>query len=113
MTKEKHERLCQAARGGKIIFFLAKQEGLTVGMCSVSKCFSTFSCDDTGVFDDFYIEPDFRKKGIARRLVQAAQDWCAGHHIASLTVCCAPCDEEMYQSLGFDMRLGSTFAHLN
>ena len=83
-----------------------------MGMCSVAKCFSTFACTDTGVFDDFYIEPVFRKNGVARKLAQAAQDWCKEKGLASLTVCSAPCDEGMYQALGFDVRLGSTFAHI-
>ena len=81
-------------------------------MCSVAKCFSTFACTDIGVFDDFYIEPVFRRKGIARKLAQAAQKWCNENGLASLTVCCAPCDEGMYQALGFDVRLGSTFANI-
>ena len=112
LTEEKQERLQQAIRDGKITFFLAKRGYRAVGMCSVSQCFSTFSCADTGVFDDFYIEPVFRKKEIARKLAQAAQSWCQENDIASLTVCCAPCDERMYQALGFDTRLGTTFAHL-
>ena len=109
-TEEKQERLAQAIRDGKITFFVAKRGYRTVGMCSVAKCFSTFACTDTGVFDDFYIEPVFRRKGIARKLAQAAQDWCKKNGLASLTVTCAPCDEGMYQALGFDVRLGSTFA---
>lgn len=112
LTEEKQERLQQAIRDGKITFFLAKRGYRAVGMCSVSPCFSTFSCADTGVFDDFYIEPVFRKKRTARKLAQAAQTWCQENGIASLTVCCAPCDEGMYQSLGFGARLGTTFAHL-
>ena len=112
LTEEKQEQLRQAIRSGKITFFLAKRGDRAVGMCSVSKCFSTFSCADTGVFDDFYIEPVFRRQGIARKLAQAAQIWCKEHRLASLTVCCAPCDEAMYQTLGFDTRLGVTFAHL-
>ena len=109
-TEEKQEQLAQAIRGGKITFFVAKRGYRTVGMCSVAKCFSTFACTDTGVFDDFYIEPVFRKKGVARKLAKAAQDWCKENGLASLTVTCAPCDEGMYQALGFDVRLGSTFA---
>lgn len=111
-TEEKQEQLAQAIRDGKITFFVAKREYRAVGMCSVAKCFSTFACTDTGVFDDFYIEPVFRKKGIARKLVLAAQDWCKEKGLASLTVTCAPCDEGMYQALGFDVRIGSTFAHI-
>ena len=109
-TEEKQEQLAQAIRDGKITFFVAKRGYRTVGMCSVAKYFSTFACTDTGVFDDFYIEPVFRKKGVARKLALAAQDWCKEKGLASLTVCCAPCDEGMYHALGFDVRLGSTFA---
>ena len=111
-TEEKQEQLAQAIRDGKITFFVAKRGYRAVGMCSVAKCFSTFACTDTGVFDDFYIEPVFRGKGITRKLVLAAQDWCKENGMVSLTVCCAPCDERMYQALGFDVRLGSTFAHI-
>ena len=111
-TEEKQEQLAQAIRDSKITFFVAKRGCRAVGMCSVAKCFSTFACTATGVFDDFYIEPVFRKKGVARKLVQTAQDWCKENGLASLTVCCASCDERMYQALGFDVRLGSTFAHI-
>ena len=112
LTEEQQEQLQRAIRGGKITFFVAKRGCRAVGMCSVAKCFSTFSCADTGVFDDFYIEPVFRRKGIARKLAEAAQAWCKENGLASLTVTCAPCDEKMYQSLGFEMQLGTAFAHL-
>lgn len=112
LTEEQQEQLQRAIRDGKITFFMAKRGYRAVGMCSVAKCFSTFACSDTGVFDDFYIEPVFRKKGVARKLALAAQNWCKENGIASLTVCCAPCDEQMYQALGFDIPLGKTYAHL-
>lgn len=112
LPEEQQEQLQQAIQDGKITFFVAKRGYRAVGMCSVAKCFSTFSCADTGVFDDFYIEPVFRRKGIARKLAEAAQAWCKKNSLASLTVTCAPCDEQMYQSLGFDMQLGTTFAHI-
>lgn len=112
LTEEKQAQLKQAIRDGKLTFFIAKRGYRAVGMCSVAKCFSSFTCADTGVFDDFFIEPVFRRKGIARKLTQAAQNWCRENGIASLTVCCAPCDEEMYQSLGFKAPLGRTYAHL-
>ncbi len=112
-TEEKQEQLTQAIRDRKITFFMAKRGYRAVGMCSVARSFSTFACCDIGVFDDFYIEPVFRKKGVARKLVQTAQKWCKENGFASLTVCCAHCDEEMYQNLGFDVALGHTYAHLN
>ena len=112
MTEENQEQFQQAVRDGKIIFFMAKRGYRTVGMCSVAKCFSTFACSDIAVFDDFYIEPVFRGKGVARKFTQAAQEWCKENDIASLTVCCAPCDEQMYQALGFNVPLGKTRAYL-
>ena len=111
-TTIKQERLAQAILSGKITFFMAKRGAQAVGMCSVSRSFSTFSCTDIGVFDDFYIEPLFRKQGIARKLAEAAQSWCSAEGLASLTVTCAPCDEGMYRSLGFGTHLGKTFAYL-
>jgi len=112
LTEDKQKQLQQAVKDGKITFFVAKRGYRAVGMCSVAKCYSTFSCSDTGVYEDFYIEPAFRGKGIARKLAQAAQAWCKDNGISSLTVCCAPCDEKMYQALGFDIALGTTFAHI-
>jgi GNAT superfamily N-acetyltransferase len=112
-TEEKQEHLARAIRDGKITFFVAKRGCRAVGMCSVVKCFSTFACTDTGVFDDFYIEPVFRRKGIARMLTQAAQKWSRENALSGLAVTCAPCDEGMYRALGFDTDLGKTFTYLN
>lgn len=112
LTEEQQKQLQQAIKEGKITFFAAKRGYRAVGMCSVAKCYSTFSCSMTGIFEDFYIEPVFRKKGIARKLAKAAQDWCREEGITSLTVCCASCDEKMYQVLGFNTRLGTNFAYL-
>ena len=112
LTEEKQKQLQQAIKEGKITFFVAKRGYRSVGMCSVAKCYSTFACSDTGIYDDFYIEPAFRGKGIARKLANAAQTWCKENGISSLTVCCAPCDEKMYQALGFEICLGTTFAHI-
>lgn len=112
LTEGNQKQLQQAIKDSKITFFVAKRGYRAVGMCSVAACYSTFSCADTGVYEDFYIEPAFRGKGIARKLAKAAQAWCKDHGMSSLTVCCAPCDEKMYQALGFDIGLGTTFAHL-
>ncbi len=113
LTEEQQAQLFQAIQESRITFFFAKSGKQMVGMCSVARHFSTFACTDTGVFEDFYVEPAFRKKGIARALAQAAQDWSRAQGLSGLTVCCAPCDEQMYQSLGFDTQLGKTFAQIN
>ncbi|MBR2879597.1 MAG: GNAT family N-acetyltransferase [Oscillospiraceae bacterium] len=112
LSEDKQEALAKAVKEGKITFFIARRGSRAVGMCSVAEYWSTFSCAETGVFEDFYIEPAFRGKGIARMLAQEAQKWCAERRLSSLAVCCAPCDEEMYKSLGFDTALGKTLAHI-
>ena len=70
----------------------AKRGYRAVGMCSAAASYSTFSCSNTGVYEDFYIEPAFRGKGLARKLAESAQKWCRENGIRSLTVCCAPSD---------------------
>lgn len=112
LTEKKQAQLARAIRAGRITFFVARHGARAVGMCSVAKCFSTFACADNGVLEDFYIEPAFRKKGIAGMLARAAQSWSRENGLASLTVTCAPCDAGMYQALGFDVPLGQTFAYL-
>lgn len=111
LTEEEYIRLQQAVRQGRITFLIARRGRRAVGMCSIARYYSTFACADTGVYEDFYMEPAFRGKGIARKLAQAAQAWCRENGLASVTVCCAPCDEAMYKSLGFDTVLGTSLAH--
>lgn len=84
-----------------------------VGMCSVSRVFSTFACADIGVFENLFVEPVFRKQGIARQLASAAQEYCKANLLARLTVTCTPCDEAMYRALGFTEKLDTTFARLS
>ncbi len=110
LTGEKKQRLAAAVREGRIAFFLALRGTRAVGMCSVSPCFSTFACGETGVFDDFYVEPPFRRQGAARLLARAAQGWCRERGMASLTVGCSAGDVGMYRALGFALELGAMLA---
>ncbi|NLV50605.1 MAG: GNAT family N-acetyltransferase [Clostridiales bacterium] len=112
LTEEKQESLAKAVCEGRITFFFAKRGYRAVGMCSVVTTFSTFACSDVGILENFYIEPVFRGQGIARMLMEAAQKWCRKNLIKRLSVTCAPCDEKMCRSLGFNALLGNTYAYL-
>ena len=110
MDKTMQDNLTRAIADKQITFFVAKRLNRPIGLCSVSPCFSTFACKRYGVFDDFFIEPVFRKRGIARLLVSAARNWCKEQDFASLTVGCSTGDIAMYHSLGFDTTLGTMLA---
>ena len=110
LDDEKKTRLARAVREQRITFLLARRGYRVVGMCSVSPCFSTFACTETGVFDDFFVEPVFRQQGAARLLAGAAQDWCRKQGFASLTVGCSAGDVGMYRALGFETELGTMLA---
>lgn len=106
LTEESTERLRAAVEQGHIRFLLAYRGCRAVGMCSVAENFSTFCCGPAAVLEDLYVEPVFRRQGIARQLTRSAQALCRERGVGSLTVCCAPCDEAMYQALGFNVPLG-------
>ncbi len=111
MTDNSKERLIEAIQAEKIFFWIAKMDGRPVGMCSVSPCFSTFACKSCGVFDDFYVEPHHRKQGVARLLAATTQKWCREKGYASIMVGCCKEDVGMYQTLGFDVELGTMLVH--
>ena len=68
LDERKQAQLLQAIQEERITFFAAYRKTRMVGMCSVSRVFSTFACADIGVFEDFFVEPVFRKQGAARQL---------------------------------------------
>lgn len=100
-------RLAEAIEKERILFFGCWDGGTLVGCCSVTVGFSTFDYGPSGVFEDFYIRPEYRRRGIARRLVRFAYGESG---VSSLTVGCADCDVRMYGSLGFSIPLGNLLA---
>lgn len=101
------ESLKNAIEKGKINFYGCVCDGKLVACCSVCLTYSTFNYAAAGVFEDFYILPEYRHKGIARKLVKFAY---ANSGICSLSVGCANCDVEMYKALGFKISLGNMLA---
>lgn len=105
--KQECDRLAAAIQKGQITFFGAWDKEVLIGCCSITVGFSTFDYAPCGVFEDFYIRPDFRHKGIARQLVRYVYQESS---ISSMTVGCANCDVQMYQALGFSVPLGNLLA---
>ena len=99
--------LANAIDENAIYFFGAWEGAVLIGCCSVTVGFSTFHYKPSGVFEDFYIRPEHRHKGLAWQLVQYAY---RESRVGSLTVGCADCDVQMYRSLGFSIALGNLLA---
>lgn len=100
-------RLRTAMLEKEIVFYACEDAGEMIAMCSICRTFSTFDYRPSGVFEDFYVRPEYRKKGVARALVDfAAQE----SGVSTLLAGCAPCDEKMYRSLGFDTPIGRLFS---
>lgn len=106
-TAQDRERLQSAIEGEKILFYGAFGGASLIGCCSVTVGFSTFLYAPSGVFEDFYIRPADRHKGIAKALVQFARE---DSGVSTLTVGCADCDLDMYKALGFTIPLGNLLA---
>ena len=106
-AEEEFEKLKAAIAQGRIRFYGCILEKTLVACCSVCGTFSTFNYEASGVFEDFYILPKYRHRGIARKLVAYAY---RQNGVRTLTVGCADCDMEMYRALGFDIPLGSMLA---
>ena len=106
-TEQDMKALEKAIEREVIEFYGAFDGESLVGCCSVTKGFSTFNYAVSGVFEDFYIAPEYRHKGIAKELVKYAY---TESNVGSLTVGCADCDVKMYEALGFSIPLGNMLA---
>lgn len=103
-TDADFERLLAAMKAESITFFGCVCDEKLVACCSVSKTFSTFNYAPSGVMEDVFILPAYRKRGILRQLVQYA---FKSSKIGSMTVGCADCDRVMYEAIGFQIPLGN------
>jgi len=48
-----------------------------------------------------YVYPEFRRQGIARRLMQTIIDWCRGQRFAAVYLHASQDGRHLYESLGF------------
>jgi len=106
-TSDDLTSLYQAIKEDQISFYGCVCDSHLVGCCSICTTFSTFNYKKSGVFEDFFIEPEYRHRGIAKKLVKFA---FTSSGVGSLSVGCADCDLEMYKALGFSISLGNLLA---
>lgn len=106
-TESNFESLKRAIEKGQINFYGCIYKKKLVACCSICCTYSTFNYEKVGVFEDFYIQPEYRHKGIARKLVAYVYEQSK---VNSLSVGCADCDVEMYKAIGFGIPLGNMLA---
>jgi GNAT superfamily N-acetyltransferase len=104
--------LFHAAETGKITFYAAKDDDILIGMCSVTEMYSTFAFRNSGIFEDFYILPEYRKQGVAKMLTVFVFEECRKAGLSSILVGCSDTDLKMYKHLGFDTRLGQLLCRI-
>jgi GNAT superfamily N-acetyltransferase len=49
-----------------------------------------------------YTEPDYRRNGIARRIMQTIVDWCRAEGFKMISLHASPFGRPLYESLGFE-----------
>lgn len=106
-TQEQLNSLQNAIANESIFFFLASIDGDFVGVCSSTIGFSTFKCARIGVVEDFFILPEYRRRGIGRKLANYVFSEMEEMGIDSLWVGCADIDVEKFKKLGFNIGLGN------
>ena len=107
-TQQELFSLKRAIESGIIQFYGCICDDRLAGICSVCPTYSTFNYERSGVFEDFYILPAYRHRGIARKLAAFAYQQSK---VSSLTVGCADCDIGLYKAIGFSIPLGNLMAY--
>jgi GNAT superfamily N-acetyltransferase len=51
---------------------------------------------------NIYTKPDYRSRGIARRIMNAILDWCRAEGIKGVALHASPFGRPLYESLGFE-----------
>jgi GNAT superfamily N-acetyltransferase len=59
-----------------------------------------------GEIGDLYVLPEHRRRGLARRLIERAQDWCRAQGCTAIVVTITPLGEQRHQLSRFYAALG-------
>lgn len=111
-TEHQFQLLTDAIEAKQIEFYVVENEGQLIAMCSIARFFSTFNFTNSAIFEDFYVEKNYRGKGIARQLIEYVFESCNGAGVDSILVGSSEVDQDMYRSLGFSNALGTLLAKL-
>jgi GNAT superfamily N-acetyltransferase len=106
MSARSAEYLPKAMSDGSFRAWLACAEGGAVGGGAVIISPWLAHPDDLecrrATILNIYVDPDFRRRGIARALVQTILAWCKAEGLARVTLHASDAGRPLYESLGFE-----------
>jgi ribosomal protein S18 acetylase RimI-like enzyme len=86
------------------VILVAQRETLIVGMCTVQTVISTAEGGRAGLLEDMIVHDKFRRQGIGKQLLAAAEKWAAVHELSRLTLLADIINEpalKFYESQGW------------
>jgi aminoglycoside 6'-N-acetyltransferase I len=95
--------------GGKLVTFVAANgDGVLCGFveASLRACAEGCTTRPVGYIEGIYVEPAFRRRGVARLLVAAVERWAAANGSVELASDCTAENEgsfEFHRRVGFDV----------
>lgn len=99
-----HDFLRARLAHGESVVFIAVAGGRAVGFTQLYPSFSSVSLARTFILNDLYVEPAWRKQGIAKRLISAAMEYAAAQGALRLTLSTAEDNgsaQALYESMGW------------
>ncbi len=66
--------------------FLAYDENIAIGLCNCFEAFSTFACKPLLNIHDLFVKESYRKQGIARQLMQKAEQLARHNGCCKMTL---------------------------
>lgn len=97
--KTRKTDLLNKSTQGKLNIILAKDADTDIGYCV-----STINRENICEIDSVYVEPSYRRQGVAGNLVKAAADWMTECGVKSKMLCVAVGNEdviEFYKTFNF------------
>jgi ribosomal protein S18 acetylase RimI-like enzyme len=67
-----------------LVAHLSEQPQIVVAMCSVQTLISTAEGGAVGLIEDVIVSPEHRRKGVARKLLNAAEQWALARGLKRL-----------------------------
>lgn len=97
--------LQQRMQQGECTVFLARHAGETAGFVLLYPTFDSVELSPVWVLHDLYVDTGFRQKGIGRRLMETAHEYCrtrGGSRVDLSTAVTNTVAQPLYESMGYE-----------